>query len=103
MKEVGYRVTPINPFTPRQVELVTLLANGHKVKEAASHMGIAKNTAKNLICGYGENTPGQRGVLGTLEAITGTRPPSHRKWLEMLKNDVLLPVDLRNNNVLQGL
>ncbi len=37
------------PLTPRQLQLVILLARGHTYKESASTMGVSLSTISNLL------------------------------------------------------
>ncbi|MEK7090915.1 MAG: LuxR C-terminal-related transcriptional regulator [Patescibacteria group bacterium] len=87
-KEAPPKLTPINPFTPRQREVITLLATGLTQKQAASALKISPSAVKKRIRGSG--LPGE-GIFGIIEQATKKRP-GQKNWMSILLGDVLLDI-----------
>lgn len=82
-------LSPINPFSKRQEQIVHLRANGFTYPGIAHNLGISFNTVKNHISGepYVSGKAGL-GILGTIEKASGERPGSHN-WVTPLFGDVI--------------
>lgn len=86
-------LTPINPFTTRQGEVLEFLVNGHTFKQIVNELGISPHTIKNIVYGYGEadiNLRVRSGIFGVIEALTGYRPHHRRELAGLLEEDILL-------------
>lgn len=84
-KEIKGRlvITPINPFTPRQVEIIELKAEGLSSEQIADRLGIAHHTVQNHIHG----TLKHGSIYDRTERITGRRPSSN--FISPMIGDVL--------------
>jgi len=58
------RIYPPTRLTPREIEVLDLIAQGFPLKEVASHLGIAHQTVKN----YASNIYAKIGVLDKTQA-----------------------------------
>ncbi|MCK4820636.1 hypothetical protein KA005_33030 [bacterium] len=83
MQERRLKLTPINPFSPRQGQIIELRANGLTNQEVAKKLKIARWTVNNHIA----NDP--YSIFARIENITGIRP-APRNWIAPLIGDVLL-------------
>lgn len=90
MPERKLVLTPINPFTPRQGEIIELVANGSSYKEIATKFGICAQTIKEHVAG--NDCFPAKSIFGRIEKATGTRP-GRRNWVVGLIGDVLLFAD----------
>jgi FixJ family two-component response regulator len=92
MKERDYKLvlTSFHPFTPRQAEIVQLLANGASNKEVSKKLGVSKKTINQIIsfCASYDS------IFDRIENLTGKRPKI-KNWIFPLIDDVLF---LRDKN-----
>ena len=86
-KEIKGRIfiSPINPYTPRQAEIIELKANGSSYKQIADQLGINVQTVKNQISGTVRH--GSISIYDRTERITGRRP--FKNFITPMIGDVL--------------
>lgn len=78
------KLTEINPFSPRQRQIITLLVDGKSPKEIAHTLGNAYFTVRNIIFEY------PYGIFSKVENLTGERPKTRSRLLATLLGDVLV-------------
>lgn len=80
MLESKPQITKINPFPPREEELLNLLVNGtSSSKKVAKEMGTTPATIDSYFAQVAER----------IEEITGKRPKSRTHILEIISGDIL--------------
>lgn len=84
MQERKLKLTPINPFTPRQGQIIELRANGLTNQEIALRLNINYQTVLNHIAGDLNHS-----IRGRIREITGVRP-HYNTWIIPLIGGVLL-------------
>lgn len=87
------KLTPINPFTQRQGQVLQGLADGKSLQEIADALGITKKTVATHLYGgkvTGEKPQVIKGVYNVVEEITGKRPVDKTQLITRLIGDVLL-------------
>lgn len=83
------KVTPINPFTKRQAEVVECIANGMSHQQTADKLGTSVQTIRNHVTGlHTSNEKGKGGIFGNITRSTGERP-AKRNWIAPMFGDVL--------------
>ena len=97
--QINLVVTPINPLTPRQAEVLRALVSGITSDEALSDkLDIERSTAHNYI--YGTDTASgasnkhanrkKLGLLGTIERKYGIRPGNRAHLIAILLGDIVM-------------
>jgi len=98
-REQFFKVTPINPFTVAQAEILELRMNGYSVKEIAAIRGTSPRTVGNVIKGTAgqeaieEGSAYEIGVYGVIQQLSGKRPCNILEAANMLDGDVVLRVN----------
>lgn len=90
-------LSPINPFTPRQRDIINKQLEGRAYKQGCVDLGIKLNTYKGIISGCETSTTKVMfsnnfysiGILGVIERFTGKRP-FPETWLARLLGDVIV-------------
>lgn len=85
---------PFN-LTPRQKQILPLMASGLSHETIAALLGISKRTISNIICGAKnpdrapEASNSKIGIFGVVQKTTGKRPTQHRLAMDLLKRGLL--------------
>lgn len=100
--ECKLHLTDEQYFTPRQSEILMLLANGRSIQEIAEELKISYKTVANQVHGTARPdslamasgvVSSKFGLFGIIELKTGTRPGSGTQLIVGLINDGVLAFD----------
>lgn len=96
-----FKLVPINPFTPRQAEVIDLMTQGVRTnKDIAHQMGISAGTVKIFYKGHQRLSPqdlgitqtkSDLGIFGIVERAKGIRP-TKGNLITRLLGDVILEI-----------
>lgn len=78
-------LTQINPFSPKEAEIITLIVEGRSYKQIAHILGYSHQGIKNLITAKADFS-----IFSKVGKITGKRPSTVGEMLAILTGDVLL-------------
>jgi DNA-binding NarL/FixJ family response regulator len=78
-----FRIVDDHPFTPRQAEVLTLLAKGYWQWEIADLMGVSKRTVTHHVVG----------IFDRIEKIDSIRPEPPNHWIADARDRWLIIIE----------